>query len=229
MRKLFILAVFAFLAVSLIIFFYQININTSGVNAETASYYLTHNAEDFNIPNVVTSIVTQYRGYDTIGEITVLFLAIIGVYMLVTASGLKSIDKLLNKPGYIVNIASTILFPLIMLIGAYIIVNGHLSPGGGFQGGAVIGSGMILMMLSGNIKELNKTATHITESLSVTIIMLIGLLGIYYFNAFLANIIGDMGIFGNILSGGIIPIIYALIGIKVAVEFFHLSEYLLRS
>lgn len=229
MRKLIVLIVFSFLTVSLVVFFSQLITSSNELNSVSGEHFLNNNAEDFNIPNVVTSIVTQYRGYDTLGEITILFLAIAGVYMLVSFSGMKSIDNILNEPGTIVNTAAVILFPLIMLFGAYIIINGHLSPGGGFQGGAVIGSGMLLMFLSGNKKALAGNITHITESFAVLIILIIGLAGIYMFNGFLANITENLGVFGTILSGGIIPVIYALIGIKVTVEFFHLSEYLLRS
>lgn len=229
MKKIILLVVFSFLSVSLVIFFSQLIPGTETLKSVSALHFLSNNAADYNIPNVVTSIVTQYRGYDTLGEITVLFLAIAGVYMLISISGLKAIDSILEEPGTIVRTAAGILFPLIMMFGAYIIINGHLSPGGGFQGGAVIGSGMLLMLLSGNKNEIAGTATHITESFAVLIILIIGLIGIYMFNAFLSNIIDNLGIFGTVISGGIVPVIYALIGIKVTVEFFHLSEYLLRS
>lgn len=229
MKKIILLVVFSFLSVSLVIFFSQLIPGTETLKSVSALHFLSNNAADYNIPNVVTSIVTQYRGYDTLGEITVLFLAIAGVYMLISISGLKAIDSILEEPGTIVRTAAGILFPLIMMFGAYIIINGHLSPGGGFQGGAVIGSGMLLMLLSGNKNEIAGTTTHITESFAVLIILIIGLIGIYMFNAFLSNIIDNLGIFGTVISGGIVPVIYALIGIKVTVEFFHLSEYLLRS
>ncbi len=229
MKKIIILLIFSFLAISLLLFFMQINSSKNSMSSISGDYYLTNNIKDFNIPNVVTSIVTQYRSYDTVGEITILFLSIIGIFMLVKSIGFSEIDKLFEKPGTIVHTAALILFPIIMLFGSYIIINGHLSPGGGFQGGAIIGSGMLLLFLAGNKKELNKTATHIVESISVSIILLIGLLGIYYLNGFLANFIYSLGTFGSIISGGIIPIIYILIGVKVTIEFFHLSEYLLRS
>lgn len=229
MKKIILLVIFSFLSVSMVIFFSQLIPGTETLKSVSALHFLSSNASDYNIPNVVTSIVTQYRGYDTLGEITVLFLAIAGVYMLVSISGLKGIDSILEEPGAIVRTAAGVLFPVIMMFGAYIIINGHLSPGGGFQGGAVIGSGMLLMLLSGNKKEIAGTATHITESFAVLVILIIGLIGIYMFNGFLSNIIDNLGIFGTVLSGGIVPVIYALVGIKVTVEFFHLSEYLLRS
>ncbi len=229
MKRFFSVLTFSLLAFFIISFFLTIQPNFSQMTSKVGTYYLNDNLERNNIPNIVTSIVTLYRGYDTIGEVTVLFLAILGVYMLASSIGLKDVEKVLYTPGFIVKSASVILFPIIVLFGAYIILNGHLSPGGGFQGGAVIGSGMLLLFLSENKKKLNSDVTHLIESFGVSIILLIGLIGLYYLNSFLGNFIPVDGVFGSVLTGGIIPIIYCLIGIKVSIEFFHLVEYLIRS
>lgn len=227
MKRFTAVIIFAFLSILLMIFMFEIS-DFSHPASGNASFVLSRNLSDYNIPNIVTSVVTQYRGYDTIGEITILFLAVTGIYMLISAMGLKSTGKLLEPAGNIVNSASVILFPIIMIFGIYIIINGHLSPGGGFQGGAVIGSGMLLLFLSDRRREISSRASHAVESMAVIIILLIGLIGIYTANIFLVNLMGT-GIFSSIISGGIIPIIYSLIGIKVTVEFFHLTEHILRS
>ncbi|MDY6788282.1 MAG: MnhB domain-containing protein [candidate division WOR-3 bacterium] len=227
MKRFVAVIIFAFLSILLMIFMFEIS-DFSHLSSGNASFVLSRNLSDFNIPNIVTSVVTQYRGYDTIGEITILFLAVTGIYMLISAMGLKSTGKLLEPAGNIVKSASIILFPIIMIFGIYIIVNGHLSPGGGFQGGAVIGSGMLLLFLSDRRREISSRASHAVESMAVIIILLIGLIGIYTANIFLVNFMGT-GMFSSIISGGIIPIIYSLIGIKVTVEFFHLTEHILRS
>ncbi len=86
-----------------------------------------------------------------------------------------------------------------------------------------------MMFLSGERKELKMDVTHLIESISVILVLLIGMLGIYYVNSFMANFLDMRGTFGSVLSGGLIPVIYILVGIKVTVEFFHLAEYLLRS
>ncbi|MFO8062991.1 MAG: MnhB domain-containing protein [bacterium] len=227
MKRFIAVTIFAFLSILLMIFMFEIS-DFSYLSSPNASFILSRNLADYNVPNIVTSVVTQYRGYDTIGEITILFLAVTGIYLLISTMGLKSTGKLLEPAGNIVKSASIILFPVIMIFGIYIIVNGHLSPGGGFQGGAVIGSGMLLLFLSDRRREVSSGLSHAVESMAVIIILLIGLIGIYTANIFLINLMGT-GMFGSIISGGIIPLLYSLIGIKVTVEFFHLTEHILRS
>lgn len=229
MKKVILILIFAAISAALIVAYSETGSDFSIMHSKTGTYFLENNRADQNIPNAVTSIVTIYRGYDTVGEVTVLFLAVLGVMMIASSLGLGRMESSLDAPGFVLQHAAIVLFPLIVLFGAYIIINGHLSPGGGFQGGAVIGSGMLMLFLSGKRKELNMDATHAVESLSVILILIIGLMGIYYVNSFLANFMNTGSVYASVLSGGLIPIIYILVGIKVTVEFFHLAEYLLRS
>ena len=110
------------------------------------------------------------------------------------------------------------LVPLIFLFGVYIFMNGHLTPGGGFQGGAVIATGFVLMLIASPVKKVNHSVIEFTESVSGISFVLIGVLGVLLAGGFLDNHIIKLGTFGEILSAGAIPIIYSFVGLKVGAE-----------
>ncbi|RKX92806.1 MAG: cation:proton antiporter, partial [Spirochaetes bacterium] len=122
---------------------------------------------------------------------------------------------------------SRLLFPLILLFGAYIFVHGHLTPGGGFQGGAIIASGFLLMYLAFPKQRINKKTSGLAESLSGLIFVGIGLLGLVFSGYFLTNFL-PKGIPNTLFSAGIIPIIYIAIGFKVGFELTGIIDDLLE-
>ncbi|MEJ2019245.1 MAG: MnhB domain-containing protein, partial [Maritimibacter sp.] len=128
--------------------------------------------------------------------------------------------------GELLSTGTKMLVPLIMLFGAYVFVNGHLTPGGGFQGGAIIASGMLLLLLANPARRFGHKLINRVESLSGVTYVLIGILGIAFAGGFLDNRILGLGEFGSIFSAGAIPLIYALIGLKVGAEFSSMLESL---
>lgn len=187
---------------------------------QTARYYAERTAADIGAANIVTAIIVTYRGLDTLGEVTVLFIsaAIVG---LVLAQGRPS-----NAPqqprapvSELLSTGSRALTPLILLLGVYVFVNGHLTPGGGFQGGAIVASGMLLLLLADPLKHFSHQLIAMLESLSGLLFVGIGVLGILLAGGFLDNRLLPIGQLGELFSAGVIPIIYSLIGLKVGAEF----------
>ena len=176
--------------------------------------------------NAVTSVVTYFRGFDTLGEVTILFLSIFGIGL-----GLEGYKEKLNIFAYdnnLLKIAVDVLFPLIILFGFYVIIHGHLSPGGGFQGGVIIASAFLLMFLAKNNDfSLNHKIMELIEALSGASFILIGVLGLLIVNRFFDNFL-PLGTIGNLFSGGIIPLIYIFVGLKVSAEITALVEYFIR-
>lgn len=162
--------------------------------------------------NIVTAIVVDYRALDTLGEVLVLFAASAGVGLLMT--GRK------KRPGKKASIIVTTAVPMIMLFavvtGLYIILHGHLSPGGGFPGGAVIASAFMIQFLAFE-KKFKGNAFKILESLAGLGILAMGIAGLVLKGSFLANFLST-GELGATVSAAGIMILYALIGIKVASE-----------
>ncbi|KAA6186068.1 sodium:proton antiporter [Thiohalocapsa marina] len=185
----------------------------------TGRYYAEHTAPDLGAANLVTAIIVTYRGLDTLGEVTVLFLsaAIVG---LVLAGGRPAARRKPPVPaGELLATGSRLLVPLILLLGAYVIVNGHLTPGGGFQGGAILASGTLLLLLAEPLKRFSHGLITRIESLSGATFVALGLLGLVFAGGFLDNRLLPVGTLGELFSAGLMPVISVLIGLKVGAEF----------
>ena len=110
------------------------------------------------------------------------------------------------------------LFPFILLFGLYLVAYGHLSPGGGFQGGVVIGSAIILLSLSQGLSKteerFKKNILGLMESIGPLVFMMIGLGGILFGYHFLKDFLpqGEGGRFGG---SGFILFLNLAIGLKV--------------
>lgn len=185
----------------------------------TAKYYAEHTAQDLGAANIVTAIIVTYRGLDTLGEVTVLFLTAAIVGLVLAQSKRQQLQRELPPTGELFLTGTRLLLPLILLFGAYVFIHGHLTPGGGFQGGAIIASAMLLLLLSNPLKHFSHGLITKVESISGALFIVIGLLGITYAGGFLDNRILPTGTFGEILSAGTIPVIYSLVGLKVGAEF----------
>jgi multicomponent Na+:H+ antiporter subunit B len=121
----------------------------------------------------------------------------------------------------IVKTAARLMTPFIQIYGLYIISHGHLTPGGGFQGGAVIGASMILLAVVFGLKEGEKRMSHdmsiVLES-TLLFYVVVGLFGILMGYGFLSNRVAGipLGRPGDLLSGGVIVALNIFIGLKVA-------------
>jgi len=184
-----------------------------------AAHYAEHGAAEVGAANLVTAVVVTYRGFDTMGEVTILFLtaSIISFFLKLSK---KDEDKVIVHRGTseLLVTASQILIPIIFLFGVYVFINGHLTPGGGFQGGAIIASGVVLSIMANPNREINHHAILWIESISGISFVIIGILGIFLAGGFLDNRFISLGEFGDLFSAGAIPIIYSLIGLKVGAE-----------
>lgn len=185
---------------------------------ELAAYYVTAGPADTKAANMVTSIVVTYRGFDTLGEVTILFLAaaIVGFMLKQKEKTHEAASE--NSVSEILTTGSLLLVPMIIIFGVYVFVNGHLTPGGGFQGGAIIASAMLLLLLSEGGNTISHAVLNITESISGFGFIAIGLLGLVLAGGFLDNSFLPGGTLGELFSAGAIPIIYILIGLKVGAE-----------
>ncbi len=180
--------------------------------------YLTQDEIDaLGSANIVTSIVVGYRGFDTLGEVTVLFISSLGVALLLGTSAKQKRLELNFKPNFMLRVGSRALFGFILLTGIYIILHGHLTPGGGFPGGVMIASAILLLYLADDQFRAKIKGFKILESISGSLYVIVGLLGMLLATYFLQNFL-PVGTAGDLLSAGVIPVIYILIGLKVGSE-----------
>ena len=247
--------------------------------------YVTRAPVELGTPNIITGILITYRGFDTLGEVAVLFMVAASVGLLLKKDdGKVSVAKVSGAPAAgvktpaskpvlakteaakaaaarsaaakananasaraasagavatksakvvepaedsetkpreaseIVRTGTEILLPLIFTFGAYVIVNGHLSAGGGFQGGAIVASGVMLMLLARPGASLNVALLSIIESFAGVYYVGLGILGLVLAGGFLDPRFLPRGEFGAFISAGAIPLISALLGIKVGAE-----------
>lgn len=123
------------------------------VHKHVAPWYLEKTPEYIDIPNVVTAVLGSYRGYDTLGEVFVVFTAGIGVlFLLGSGRVLRSREEeteisLGLRHHLIPRVVGRLLIPFILLFGLYVQFHGEYGPGGGFQAGAIIAASIILYAL----------------------------------------------------------------------------------
>lgn len=179
--------------------------------------YASRGLEENKAGNIVASVVVNYRGFDTLGEVTVLFIAAVGLAAVLYGRREKAAPAGAEPASLIVFTGCRFLFPLILLLGAYIFIHGHLTPGGGFQGGAVVASGFLLIYLGCPNRRLRRAGVAVAESLSGLTFVVVALIGLAVGGSFLLNFLPKGSAFA-LFSGGVIPLIYVAIGFKVGSE-----------
>ena len=194
------------------------------VNNEVPQRYIESGLKETGAVNFVTGMILDYRAFDTLGESNVLFCATITVLILLQIADKKkkSIDEeALFDPHEdpILRVSARILVPVIILFGVYVVLNGHISPGGGFSGGAIIGSGLILYQNAFGFKQAEKLFNEKTyKAISACALLTYCLCKMYSFftgaNHLDSHI--PLGTAGHILSSGLILILNICVGMVVA-------------
>ena len=218
MRKLIVIILLAVMGFYLSGIFFGLDFNGMKAAHGVKDFYLDKTVSVLKTANTVTSIVVNFRGFDTLGEVTVLFLAATALGGILYKKRHHIGDRSILFPASnIVRSGSKLLFPAIILLGVYVFIHGHLTPGGGFQGGTIIATGFLLMLLAYENFSVSHHVLSVVESFAGIFFVIFGLLGFMNGGTFLQNFM-PAGTLNNLFSGGIIPIIYILVGFKVAAE-----------
>ena len=173
------------------------------VHQHVAPWYLENTPEHMDFPNVVTAVLGSFRGYDTLGEVFVVFTAGIGVLFLLSApvglAGLPRIRKRADKKEgaagiglreeLIPNVVGHLIVPFILLFGLYVQFHGEYGPGGGFQAGALIAAAFILYALvegeERTLQALPQTGLNVLMVVGALLYASVGLAGIFLGSNFL--------------------------------------------
>ncbi len=133
-------------------------------NNEVVERYVGSAHHETGAENVIAGMILNYRGFDTFGESCVLFLALCCVTQLlwatddkIKAEGEKS--KREAKPDLILSQCGKLIVPFVLVFGVCILFNGHISPGGGFSGGSVLGASLILFAVAYGAKSVGRFFT----------------------------------------------------------------------
>ncbi len=120
------------------------------IHEHVAPRYIHESPIEIGIPNMVTSVLASYRGYDTLGEVTVIFTAGVGVLVLLGArAGARVTMNDEPQRGtvsdlLVLRVVAKLIIPLILLFALYVQFHGDFGPGGGFQAGVIFAAGFIL-------------------------------------------------------------------------------------
>lgn len=198
------------------------------VNNEVAERYIENGLQETGAVNIVTGMILDYRAFDTLGESHVLFIATCTVLILLRKDRKKdehgkdiSVSDRIYEPknDVILQMAARVLVPPIIIFGIYVILGGHLGPGGGFSGGAIIGAGLILYLNAFGFQKTERFFTGKTyKVLSVCALGCYCLAKSYSFYTGANHIesVIPLGTPGAILSSGLILILNICVGIVVA-------------
>jgi multicomponent Na+:H+ antiporter subunit B len=154
------------------------------VHQHVAPYYIENTMELMGFPNVVTAVLSSFRGYDTLGEVYVVFAACIGVLFILDAgSGKNPAYRVPRQAGlrhHLIPVTvGRLLIPFIVLFGLYVQFHGEYGPGGGFQAGAIIATAIMLYaLLEGEEAALNAVPRSLQMFLVVGGATLFTLVGI---------------------------------------------------
>lgn len=158
------------------------------VHLHVAPWYLEETPELIGIPNVVTAVLGSFRGYDTLGELFVIFMACIGVLFILSSrreQHLPPDDIALSSTAHglrhhlIPKVVGRLLIPFIVLFGLYVQFHGEYGPGGGFQAGAIVAAGIILYaLLEGEAAALKAVPPQALMGMVIGGAMLFGMVGI---------------------------------------------------
>jgi multicomponent Na+:H+ antiporter subunit B len=123
------------------------------IHRHVAPTYLKNTPIEIGMPNVVTSVLADYRGYDTLGEVAVIFTAGVGVLILLGSGARKRPGAGKMSKLLVLRVITKLFFPLILLFALYIQFHGEYGPGGGFQAGVIFATGFILYAMAFSLEQ----------------------------------------------------------------------------
>ena len=204
-------------------------------NNEVVARYVRDGLKETGAVNVVAGVILDYRAFYTLGESHVLYAALTAVLILLLSLGDEpapsDVGTVLIRSDGIVTITAQVISPIVILFGCYVILNGHLGPGGGFSGGAIIGAGLILHAIafgSGRIGKLLNLRTLRTVCLAALCFYSLVKCYSFFCGANGLHTVFSPGTPGRILSAGLILPLNVAVGIVVACTMYGLYSLFQR-
>jgi multicomponent Na+:H+ antiporter subunit B len=183
--------------------------------------------------NAVSSVNFDQRAFDTLGEEMILLASVAGATALLRPRPDET-ERAAPTTGYVlapVALLTYVFLPITLLVGLDVILHGHLTPGGGFQGGIVLATGLHLLYVGGTFAALERLrpleAFELGEALGAAAFVIIGIAAMLTGAAFLANVL-PRGTFAGTVSAGTVPLLSMAVGLEVASSIVVLLAEFLR-
>jgi multicomponent Na+:H+ antiporter subunit B len=183
-----------------------------------------------HVPSAIAAIVFDYRGFDSVGEELILLASVLGVTMLLREQASREQrtrrsreeDHRPQETSVPIVVAGLAVIAPVMVLGLQMVTHGQLSPGGGFQGGAVLATAPLFIYLAGSYVTFRRLNPHVlldvSESSGAAGLLLLGLVALIVAGAYLQNFL-PLGIPKTIFSGGTIPLANLVTGLAVSAGF----------
>jgi multicomponent Na+:H+ antiporter subunit B len=177
--------------------------------------------------NTVSAITFDIRGIDTLGEELILFCAVIGAALLLRAQrrhgreaeAAEEREATRARLSPSLRALGALLAGPLLVLGGYVVAHGALTPGGGFQGGVILASALILTFAAGQMLSLRRASPvsvlEVAEAAGAAAYALVAIGGLVFAAAAMANFL-PVGTQGSLLSGGTIPVLNVAVGVEVA-------------
>ncbi|HEY3529380.1 MAG TPA: MnhB domain-containing protein [Nocardioides sp.] len=170
--------------------------------------------------NVVSAVNFDQRAIDTFGEESILIASVVGAAALLRPSK-EETERLVPDLGRTLQstrLIGYVLLPVTLVIGFDVVLHGGVTPGGGFQGGVVLATGLHLLYVAGSYPALDRlrpvTTFEIADSVGAAGFAVIGLIGLASTGAFLGDFL-PQGALGQIVSTGTVQVLSGVVGVEV--------------
>lgn len=170
--------------------------------------------------NVISAVNFDQRAIDTLGEESILIAAVIGAAALLRPSEDET-ERRVPEQGRTMEatrLVGYVMLPITLVLGIDLVAHGGTTPGGGFQGGVVLATGLHLLYVGGSYSALDRlrpvTTFEIADGAGAAAFAVVGLLGLVSTGAFLRNFL-PYGVLGQILSTGTVQVLSGIVGVEV--------------
>jgi multicomponent Na+:H+ antiporter subunit B len=181
--------------------------------------------DERHVANAVTGVTFDLRGFDTLGEELILFVAALGATVLLRAQRSEraaeeaAAAEERRGPGTAdaLRALGAVLVGPVLLLGIYVVVHGALTPGGGFQGGVLLAA-LLLVYAAGQVAAVQRvrpvSLVEVTDAVGAAAYMLVAIAGLVFGVAAMDNVL-PLGTTGSLLSGGTVPVLSVAVGVEV--------------
>ena len=179
-----------------------------------------------HVANAVTGVNFDLRGFDTLGEELILFVAALGATVLLRAQRAeRAVEdaqeaeerRAAGTTDALRALGAAIVGPMVLL-GIYVVVHGALTPGGGFQGGVILAGALLLVYTAGQVVAVQRvrpvSLVEVTDAAGAAAYTLVALAGLVFGVAVMDNVL-PIGTTGSLLSGGFVPVLSIAVGVEV--------------
>jgi multicomponent Na+:H+ antiporter subunit B len=182
--------------------------------------------DERHVTNTVTGVTFDLRGFDTLGEELILFVAALGAAVLLRAQrserraeqAAEAEERRGPATADALRALGAVLVGPVLLLGIYVVVHGALTPGGGFQGGVILAGALLLVYAAGQVVAVQRvrpvSLVEVADALGAAAYVLVAVAGLVFGVAVMDNVLG-FGTEGSLLSGGIVPVLSIAVGVEV--------------